>query len=70
MAFQLTKDTLISEILEKAPEIAPLFQEIGMHCLGCAMANGENVSQACRAHGVDADQFIAKANELIADFAG
>lgn len=70
MAFQITKDTLISEVIENAPEIAPLFQEIGMHCLGCAMASGENVSQACRAHSVDADAFIARANELIADFAG
>jgi hybrid cluster-associated redox disulfide protein len=69
MAYQITKDTLISDILENAPETAPLFMEIGMHCLGCAMANGESVSQACRAHGVDADQFVVKANDLIADFA-
>lgn len=69
MAFQITKDTMISEVLENAPETAPLFLEIGMHCLGCAMANGETVAQACRAHGVEVDQFLVKANELIADFA-
>lgn len=69
MTFELKKETMISEVLEFAPETAPLFKEIGMHCLGCAMANGETVAQACRAHGVDVDAFVIKANELIADFA-
>ena len=36
----------------------PVFQEIGMHCLGCAMASGETVEQACAAHGVDPDEFL------------
>ena len=69
MAFQITKDTLISDILMAAPETEPLFKGIGMHCLGCAMAHGETVEQACAAHGVDVDAFVAKANELIRDFA-
>lgn len=36
----------------------PAFQAIGMHCMGCAMASGENLEQACAAHGVDPDEFI------------
>ncbi len=66
---ELKKDTQISEILEIAPEVIPLFQEIGMHCLGCALASEENVEEACMAHGVDVDAFLAKCNEVIADFA-
>ncbi len=63
---EITKDTIISEIMECAPETMPLFQEIGMHCLGCAYATGESVEQACNAHGVDTDAFLAKLNAYIA----
>lgn len=57
--FEITKDTLISEILENAPQAMPMFQEIGMHCMGCALASGETVEQACYAHEVDPDDFVA-----------
>ncbi len=60
------KDTIISEVLQKAPQSAPLFYSIGMHCLGCAMASGETLAQACAVHGVDADDFIARLNAYVA----
>ena len=56
--FEITKDTMISEILEYAPETMPAFQSIGMHCLGCALSSAETLEQACYAHGVDPDAFI------------
>jgi hybrid cluster-associated redox disulfide protein len=55
---QITKDTIIADILNIAPESAPLFMSIGMHCLGCAMANGETLGEACEVHGVDFDEFL------------
>ena len=52
---EITRETLISEIVENCPQAMPAFQAIGMHCMGCAMASGENLEQACAAHGVDPD---------------
>ncbi len=49
---------MLSDILENCPEAMPAFQAIGMHCMGCALASGENLEQACAAHGVDPDEFI------------
>ena len=66
MIMQITKDTIIADILGIAPDAAPLFQEIGMHCLGCAMANGETLEEACNAHGVDPDEFLTKLTAHIA----
>ena len=63
---QITKDTIIADIMTQAPDSAPLFMSIGMHCLGCAMASGETLEQACMAHGVDADDFLTKLQEHIA----
>ena len=63
---ELTKDTIISEVMMNAPETAPLFQAIGMHCLGCAMATGESIEEACMVHGVDPDAFLENLNAFIA----
>ena len=55
----ITKDTIIGDILNIAPETAPLFMNIGMHCLGCPASRGETVEQACMVHGVDVDELLA-----------
>ena len=55
---EITRETMLSEILENCPEAMPAFQAIGMHCMGCALASGENLEQACAAPGVDPDEFI------------
>ena len=55
---ELTRDTLISEVVENCPQAMPAFQAIGMHCMGCAMASCEYIEQACCAHGVDPDEFL------------
>ena len=62
----VTKDMIIAEVLDNYPETAPLFLEIGMHCLGCPSARGESVEQACMVHGADVDTLIGKINALIA----
>ena len=64
---EVTKDTIVGDILDIAPEAAPLFLEIGMHCLGCPSARGETVEMACAVHGVDADELLEKINDLIGE---
>lgn len=58
----ITRETIIADILDIAPEKAPLFYELGMHCLGCVMASGETVEEACAVHGVDTEAFLEKLN--------
>ena len=64
---ELTRETLISEIVENCPHAMPAFQAIGMHCMGCALASGENLEQACFAHGVDPDEFLAYLEAFLAN---
>ena len=61
----ITKDTIIGDILTIAPQTAPLFMNIGMHCLGCPASRGETVEQACMVHGVDVNELLAKVNGAI-----
>ena len=67
MAVKIEKDTIIGEVLNIAPQTAPLFLSIGMHCLGCPSARGETVEQACMVHGIDPDAFLEQVNEFIAN---
>ena len=53
---QITKDTVIGDILDIAPQTAPIFFSIGMHCLGCPSSRGETVEEACMVHGLTAAQ--------------
>ncbi len=62
----ITKNSVIGDILDKYPETAEYFFEIGMHCLGCPASRGETVEQACAVHGTDADKLIEKINAAIA----
>ncbi len=66
MTTQITKDTIIGDILDIAPETAPAFLSIGMHCLGCPSSRGETVEQACMVHGVAVEDLLQKINSLIA----
>ena len=56
----LSRESMICDILEDFPEAMPKFQELGMHCLGCALATAESLEQACAAHGIDPDEFLVE----------
>ena len=56
---EITKDTIIGDILDVAPQTAPIFLSIGMHCLGCPSSRGETVEEACAVHGIDVDKLLA-----------
>ncbi len=61
----ITKDTIIGDILDIAPETAPAFLSIGMHCLGCPSSRNETVAQACAVHGVDMETLLKRVNSMI-----
>ena len=53
---QITKETVIGDMLYIAPQTAPIFFSIGMHCLGCPSSRGETVEEACMVHGLTGEQ--------------
>ncbi len=64
---EVTKDTIIGDVLDYDIETAQFFIEIGMHCLGCPSSRGETIGEACEVHGVDADELIKKINAYLAE---
>ena len=62
---QITKDTIIGDILDAERECAKFFLEIGMHCLGCPHSRGESIEDACFVHGTNAEELVKKLNDYL-----
>ena len=48
----------IAEILRQKPDASRILQQFGMHCIGCAVAAGETLEGAARAHEVSLDDLL------------
>ena len=63
---QVTRETIIGDILDMDQSTAPYFMEIGMHCLGCPASRNETVEQACLVHDQPVEELVEKLNAIIA----
>ena len=63
---QANKDMLIQQVIELDEGTAGILMNAGMHCLGCAMAHGETIDQACAVHGINSDALIGEINQYLA----
>ncbi|MBQ0102279.1 MAG: DUF1858 domain-containing protein [Firmicutes bacterium] len=63
---EITRETIIGDVLDYDSGTAQFFFEIGMHCLGCPASRGESIEEACAVHGTDADELVDKLNEYLA----
>ena len=64
---QITKDSVIGDILREDPTVAPILMAAGMHCLGCPSAQGESLEMACMVHGLDPDEIVEEVNTFLAN---
>ncbi len=63
---EVTRETIIGDVLDFDIDTAQFFFEIGMHCLGCPHSRGESIEAACEVHGTDADELVEKLNAYLA----
>ena len=62
---KITKDMTFAEVIQKYPGTARIFLEVGMHCIGCAMAAQETIEQGAEAHGIDLEKLMKKLNDSV-----
>ena len=67
MAYQVTKDSIIGDVLVYDKDTGVFFLEMGMHCLGCPMSRGESIEEACGVHDVSCDEIVAKINKYFSE---
>ncbi|MCR5617698.1 MAG: DUF1858 domain-containing protein [Clostridiales bacterium] len=59
------KDMVIGDLLMADEGIAPILMSAGLHCLGCVLASGETIEEACVVHGIDCDSLIEELNNYL-----
>lgn len=62
---QVTKDTMIGDLLRIDAGVAPILMGIGMHCLGCPSSQGETIAEAAMVHGIDPTALVAEINKFL-----
>ncbi|MCF0131536.1 MAG: DUF1858 domain-containing protein [Pseudobutyrivibrio sp.] len=62
---RVNKSTMIGELLQIDPNIAPILLNIGMHCLGCPSSQMETIEEAAMVHGIDADDLVEEINTFL-----
>ena len=59
---QINKDMTIAEAMKLKPSIIEVLLSKGMHCFGCAIAQGETIEQAAEVHGLNAEELLTELN--------
>ena len=62
---KITEDMNIKEVIEKHPEVIPVFQKHNMGCIGCIAASFEKISDIAAVHGIDVKKFVEELNEAM-----
>ena len=55
---EITRETVIGDIVDFDPETAEVFMDCGMHCIDCPVSRMESIEEACEVHGDDPDELI------------
>ena len=62
---KITENMNIREVIEKYPEVIPIFQKYNMGCIGCIAASFEKLSDIASVHGIDVKTFVNDLNDAI-----
>ena len=62
---KITKEMIIGDILNEAPDMAPVLMAAGMHCIGCPSAQMETVEEAVYVHGIEPELLITRVNAFV-----
>ncbi|MCL2286352.1 MAG: DUF1858 domain-containing protein [Firmicutes bacterium] len=62
---QITKDMLITDVLEVDRELAVILMNHGMRCVGCPSAASETVEEAAIGHGFNPDELLEEMNTFL-----
>jgi len=55
----------IEEIVKKYPKTVDVFSKHGLHCIGCQLAQYEDLQAGAKAHGLDVEKLLDDLNKAI-----
>ena len=61
----ITSDMSIGDVIGKYPNTIHIFLRHGLGCVGCAIAQFENIRQGAQAHGIAVDLLVKDLNQSV-----
>jgi hybrid cluster-associated redox disulfide protein len=62
---KINEKMTIGEVVQKYPQLIPIFFDFGLHCVGCFAASGETIEQGSKSHGINLKDFLTALNKAI-----
>ncbi|MDR1531781.1 MAG: DUF1858 domain-containing protein [Clostridiales bacterium] len=62
---QISKDTLIADIIAQDRGVIPILLNAGLHCVGCPSAQAESLEEAGFVHGTEVDELVDEINDYL-----
>ncbi|MDR3239362.1 MAG: DUF1858 domain-containing protein [Clostridiales bacterium] len=62
---QITKQSMIGEIMELDRGVIPILFRSGMACIGCSASVYETLEEAGMVHGMEVDALVNEINEYL-----
>ena len=62
---KISKEMIIGDILDEAPDMGAVLMAAGMHCIGCPSAQMESVEEAAYVHGIEPDLLVTRVNAFV-----
>ncbi len=63
---KINENMTFGEVIEKYPQVTPIFFKFGLHCIGCMVSAVESIADGAAAHGIDAKELVKALNEELA----
>ena len=63
--FKITGDMVIADVINAFPQTIEVFLELGIHCVGCYVANFESIEEGVSRHGQDPETVVNLLNKAI-----
>lgn len=62
---KITKEMTIREVIGQYPDLSSVLMGLGLHCVGCPLAQGETVEEAAKVHNMDLENLLQTLNKAI-----
>ena len=65
---KITKDMNLGEVIFKYPEVAEVFTDYGLHCVGCFAASFDTIEMGAKIHQLsdeEVTEMVKRVNEVI-----
>ncbi|MDO4595067.1 MAG: DUF1858 domain-containing protein [Tissierellia bacterium] len=62
-SIEVTRDTLIGDLIKMKPESIDTLLRFGMGCIACPASLNETIEEACMVHGMDPEFLLERLNQ-------